>query len=116
EVAQVARLRGLVVRFELLLARPCLHGLADGVADIRCEQARADGQHLVPASGAMEPERRAVVRLRERVLELVPVAVLRARRHDRLERRVGDAAESRERVPYLCRLRLELALVCVVLE
>ena len=64
----------------------------------------------------MEPERRAVRGLRERVLELVAVAVLRRRGHDRLERRLGDPAEPHERVAHLRCLRLELALVGVVLE
>ena len=116
EVAEVAALGGLVVGLELLLARPRLDGVADRVAEVGRQQADVERKHLVPAAGAMEAERRAVRRLGERVLELVAVAVLRGGGHDRLERRLGDPAEADERVAHLRLLRLELALVGVVLE
>ena len=64
----------------------------------------------------MEAEREPVVARGERVLELVPVAVLGARRDDRLERRLREPAEADQRVTHLGVLRLELALVGVVLE
>ena len=116
EVAQIAALRRLVVGLQLLLARPGLDRVADRIADVGREQADVDREHLVPASGAVEAERRTVGRLGERVLELVAVAVLRGCRDDRLERRIGEAAEPDERVADLGRLGLELALVGVVLE
>ena len=47
----------------------------------------------------------------ERVLELVAVAQLLLRRHDRLNRRVLESADARERVANLGLLLLELALV-----
>ena len=116
EVAQVAGLRLLVVRLELLLARPVADGVPDRVAEVGREPALLDLEHLVPAAGPVEAERRAVLGLRERVLELVAVVEERLGRDDRLERRVGDPADPRERVADLLRLRLELRLVREVLE
>ena len=64
----------------------------------------------------MEAERRPVLGLRERVLELVAIAVLRGGRHDRLDRRTLDATEPGQRVADLGFLRLELLVVGVILE
>ena len=116
EVAQVPGLRVLVVRLEALRAGPLLDRLADRVADGRREEALLHVDDLVPAARPVEAEHEAVRAGREGVLELVPVAELGARGHDRLERRLGEAAEARERVAHLLRLRLELARVGVVLE
>ena len=81
----------LVVGLELLLARPGLNRVADRISEVGRQQADVEREHLVPAPGAVEAERRAVRRLRERVLELVAVAVLRLGRDDRLHGRVDDA-------------------------
>ena len=64
----------------------------------------------------MEAEVDAVRRARERVLELVAVAVLRGRRNDRLERRVDEATDPHERIAYLALLLRDLHLVREVLE
>ena len=101
EVSEVALARRLVVRLELLLARPASHGLADGVPEVGRQQARVDPDDLVPAAGAMESEVDPVLPRRERVLELVAVVVERRRRHDRLDVRVGDPPDPHERVANL---------------
>ena len=117
EVAEVPGALGLVVCLEPLLARPLAHGVADPVAEVGREPAPADVEHLVPAAGLVEPERRAERRARERVLELVPVVEdLRLAREDLLERRLRDGAEPAERVEHLRLLLLELHLVREVLE
>ena len=117
EMAEVAAAVGLRVRRETLLPRPLAHGFADRVADLVDEPAFADVEHLVPAAGAMEAERGALRRLRERVLELVAVVEdLRLARDDRLERRLGDAGEAHERVAHLRRLLRELRVVGEILE
>ena len=95
---------------------PAGDGVAHRVADLGGQEALLDVDHLVPAARSMEAEREPVLPRRERVLELVPIAVDRARWHDRLERRRREAAEADERVPHLPVLRLELALVLEVLE
>ena len=51
-VAQVARLRPLVVGGHLLADRPGAHALAHRVAERRGQQARAQVDHLVPAARA----------------------------------------------------------------
>ena len=43
---------------EQLLARPLAHGVADRVAEVGREPALLDVEHLVPAAGAVEAERR----------------------------------------------------------
>ena len=64
----------------------------------------------------MQPERRAVVDGRERVLHLVAVAELRRRGDDRLERRIGETREPLERVRDPALLRGELRVVGEILE
>ena len=98
QVAQVALVRLLVVREQLLLARPVAHGVADRVAGVARQPALLDLEHLVPAARLVQAERRPVLRLRERVLHLVAVVELRRRRDDRIERRVGQAGEALQRV------------------
>ena len=116
EMTEVAGVRVLVVRLEALVARPPLDGLADRVADVRRQQALLDVDHLVPAAGSMEPEHETVVPARERVLELVPVGEDRARGHDRLDRRLLVAAETRQRLAHLGLLRRGLGVVGEILE
>ena len=102
--------------FEPLLSRPVANGEPDRVAHVGRQQALLDADHLVPAPGAMKAELDAVVAGRERVLELVAVAVDRHRGHDRLERRIGDPPDAYERIAHLLRLLRELHLVREVLE
>ena len=73
EVPEVARLVGLVVRDEPLPARPLSHRVPDRVPELCRQPAALDLEHLVPSPCLVEPERRPVFELRERVLELVPV-------------------------------------------
>ena len=115
-MAQVAGLVLLVVRLEVLGARPVADGVADGVAEVGREPAALDLEHLVPAAGSVEAERRAVGCLRERVLELVPVVEDLLGRHDRLERRLGEAADALQGVAHLVVLGGDLRLVVEVLE
>ena len=51
EVAEIAGVLGLVVRLEVLLARPVADGVPDGVAEVGREPALLDLEHLVPAPG-----------------------------------------------------------------
>jgi hypothetical protein len=64
----------------------------------------------------VEAERRTVLELRERVLELVPVVEDLLGRENRLERRLVEAAEPAERVADLRLLRGELRVVREVLK
>ena len=117
EVAEIAAPVGLRVRLEPLLARPVADGVADPVAELVGEPAALDLEHLVPAAGPVEAERRTLGRRGERVLELVAVVEdLRLARKDRLERRLGDAREPLQRVAHLHLLLLELRLVGEILE
>jgi hypothetical protein len=116
EVTEVARPGLLVVCVQPLLARPVADREADGVAEIRRQEALLDADHLVPAACAVESQVDAVVAGRKRVFELVPVVVLRRRGHDRLERRIGEAADPDERIAHLPLLLGELRLVGEVLE
>ena len=75
-----------------------------------------DLEHLVPAAGLVQAERRPLVELRERVLHLVAVVELRSRRHDRLEREVGQPREPLQRVGDPALLVLDLRLVREILE
>ncbi len=75
-----------------------------------------DPEHLVPAAGAVQAELRPVGAGREGVLHLVAVAEDLLRRHDRLDRRVGDPGDPPERVLDPRRLGLDLRLVGEVLE
>ena len=107
---------GLVVGDEPLLARPVADGVPDRVAEIGREPALLDLEHLVPAAGLVKAERRAGRRLRERVLELVPVEERRCGGENRIERRLGDAADPLERVSNLVFLRRRLHRVVEILE
>ena len=80
------------------------------------QQALLDSDDLVPASGAVEPEVESVLGRREGVLELVAVSELGGRRHDRLERRLREAADAYESVAYLTLLLLDLHLVREILK
>ena len=61
EVAEIPGARRLVVRLELLLARPLANREPDRVAEVGREEALLDPDHLVPAAGAMEAEVDAVL-------------------------------------------------------
>ena len=106
----------LVVRDEPLLARPVADGVPDRVAEVGRQPAFLDLEHLVPAPGLVEAERRAGGRLRERVLELVPVVERRGGGEDRLERGVGETADPDECVAHLRFLRGDLDGVVEILE
>ena len=80
------------------------------------QQALLDSDDLVPASGAVEPEVESVLGRREGVLELVAVSELGGRRHDRLERRLREAADAHESVAHLTLLLLDLHLVREILK
>src|SRR4029453_1903879 len=110
EVAQVAGPPGLVVRAQTRLAGPLPYGEPDRIAEIRREPAAFDAQDFVPAAGLVKAERRAGRSLRERVLELVPVAEDRLGRNNRLEGWFRDPGDPHEGVPGLVPFRLELAL------
>src|SRR5262249_48426300 len=116
EMPQVSLTARLVVGGKAFLACPFAYGIADRVAELRRQKALVDRQHLVPAAGAMKARRWAVSRLGERVLELVAVMELGRRRNDRLERRLGNPSEARQRVADLRLLRRQLLRVCQVLE
>ena len=95
-----------------LLAAPGLHGLAQGVDALRGEHVLGHVVDQVEAAGAVEAEHElALLVLAERVLELVAVALALLGGHDRLDRRVLEAAEALERVAHLGLLLGELALV-----
>src|SRR6185312_8587084 len=108
KVPEVARVLRLVVRLELLGASPVAYGVAHRVPEIGCQPALPDVEHLVPAPGLVEPERRPRRGRRERVLELVAVVELLDGRDDRLERRLPHSAEPAQRVLDLRRLRGDL--------
>ena len=113
---EVSAARGLVVRLEPLLPGPVAHGEPDRVAEVRRQQALLDPDHLVPTPGAVEPEVDTVVARREGILELVAVAVLGRRRHDRLERRLAEATDADERVAHLALLLGDLHVVGEILK
>src|SRR5207253_8075065 len=73
EMAQVPGLLLLVVADEPIASRPLAHGVANRVAEVGRQPAALDLEHLVPAPGLVEPERRPVLELPERVLELVAI-------------------------------------------
>ena len=116
EVPQIAGVRLLVERRQAFLLGPVAHSLSNRVPEVGREPAAVDLEHLVPPPCAMEPERRTARRRRERVLELVPVVELLLGREDRLERRLGDPADSPQRVTDLRLLRGDLGLVAEILE
>ena len=97
---------------EALLARPGEHLLARGVAALGREQAVVERHDLVEAAGRVEAAHERAVRARaERVLELVAVAPLLDRGHDRLLLEAVELADPAQRVADLLGLDLELALV-----
>ena len=116
EVPQVARVLGLVVGLEPLRPGPVARRFPDRVPEIGRQPAAADVEHLVPAPGPVEAERRPLRRLRERVLELVPVVEDRLGGDDRLERRIVEPADPAQRVLDLLGLGRELRLVREILE
>ena len=63
EMAKKPGVLGLVVRLEALRPRPVACRLADRVPEIGRQPAAADVEHLVPAAGAVEAERRPLRRL-----------------------------------------------------
>ena len=101
-----------VPRGETLLAAPRLDRLADLVDALGGEDVVLHVVDQVPAAGVVEAEHELALLVHaERVLELVAVAQLLLRRHDRLDRRVLESADAAERVAHLRLLLLELALV-----
>ncbi len=112
EVAQQPLLGPAVPGAEPLVARPGEHLLAGDVAALGGEQAVVHRQDLVPAPGRVEPAHERPVRAgAERVLELVAVAPLLDRGHDRLLREAVEPADPAQRVADLLGLDLELAVV-----
>src|SRR5207248_1746848 len=101
---------------EALRTRPVADRVANRVAELGRQPALLDLEHLIPAPRLVEAERGAGGGRGERILELVAVEELGLRRNDRLERRIGDSADSPERVPDLLVLGLELNVVGEVLE
>src|SRR5207247_939906 len=116
EVAEIALVRRLVVRRELLLARPLADRVANAVAGVARQPAMLDLEHLVPAPGPVQAERRPVLELRERVLHLVAVVELRRRWENLFERRFRKPGEPLQRVGDPLLLRSELRAVREVLE
>src|SRR5439155_12448510 len=106
----------LVEPGQALLAGPVAHRVADAVAEVGREPAALELEHRVPAPGNVQPERRPFVGLRERVLHLVAVVEDLRGADDRLERRVCDAGDARQRVTDPRVLRRELRLVGEILE
>ena len=104
--------RAAVVRAQALRARPRQHLLARRVAALGGEQAVVDRHDLVPPAGRVEAADEAAVGAGpERVLELVAVAPLLHRRHDRLQLEAVEPADAAQRVVDLLGLDRELALV-----
>ena len=116
EVPEVARLVGLVVRDEPLPARPLANRVPNRVPELRRQPAALDLEHLVPSPRLVEPERRPVLELRERVLELVPVMKDVLGTGDRLHRRRRDAADPPQRILDLPVLGRDLCFVPKILE
>ena len=116
QMAQVALVRLLAVRRQLLLLSPLAHPVADRVAEVGRQPALLDLEHLVPPAGLVQAERRDAVRVGERVLHLVAVVELRDGGDDRLEREVDEAGEPLERVADPAVLRVELRRVVEILE
>jgi hypothetical protein len=116
EVAEIAAVVGLVVGDETFLARPLANRVADRIAEIGGQPALLDLEHLVPTSRLVEPERRPGRRLRERVLELVPVEERRVGGEDLVERRLRDPADPLQRIADLVVLGRDLHRVVEILE
>ena len=81
---QVAGVGAPVPDLALDAALPGLDDAARLVAGLRHQEAGVDGHDLVPAAGPVEPERRPLLGLAERELELVAVAVGADRGDDRI--------------------------------
>src|SRR5512138_1342033 len=56
EVAQIAGAGLLVVCLQPLFTRPGAYGEAEGVAELRRQEALLDPDHLVPAPGSVKPQ------------------------------------------------------------
>src|SRR6185437_7350315 len=100
----------------LVAAHPLSHRVANGVADVGREPAFVDLKDLVPATRLVKAERRAVLQLRERVLELVAVMEDLVRGQELLERRLCESSDPAKRIRDLIVLRLCLRLVGEILE
>ena len=116
EVAEVALGGRLVVGLEVLLAGPVLHRVSDRVAEVGCEPAALEPEHLVPTTGPVETEDGALVARGERVLHLVSVVEELFCRDDRLERRLGDPGDAAQRILDPRVFGGELGLVGEILE
>src|SRR6185312_15387418 len=115
-MAEVAGVLRLAVGLEPLLAGPVADGVSDRIAETGRQPALLDLEHLVPAAGPVEAERRPVRGGREGVLELVAVEELRLGRDDPLDRRLRDAADPAQGLAHLLLLGFELGVVGEVLE
>ena len=93
EVAQIAGAVGLRVRREPFLAPPVANRIAEVVAEVGGEPALLELEHLIPAAGPVQAERRTGRRLRERVLHLVAVVEDLGLDDRSPERRLGDARD-----------------------
>ena len=112
EVAQEAALVAPVPRAEALAAALGEHQLAQLVAALGRQLAVGHREDAVEAAGRVEAAHQlAAVAGPERVLELVAVAPLLERGHDRLLLEALEAPDPRQRVRDLLGLDLELALV-----
>ena len=112
QVAQHARSAArAVVGGDRLGARPLADLVAGRVVGLGGEQAVVDVDDLGPAAAAWKPSTSSPSPRAERVLELVAVAPLLDRRHDRLELEALEAADPAQRLVDLLRLLGELALV-----
>ncbi len=116
EMAQVAAAPALVVSLEPLLPGPLSSAVADRVAELGRQPAALDLEHTVPPAGGVKAQRRPLLELRERVLQLVAVPEDLRRRHDRLRPELRQARDAPQRVGDLGLLLLELRLVREVLE
>jgi hypothetical protein len=112
QVAKEALLGAPVPGREALRAAPGLHGLAQLVHPLGGQDVERDVVDRVEAAGAVEAEHQlAVLVLAERVLELVAIAKLLHGGHDRLDRRVLEAADAGQGVAHLVLLLTQLQLV-----
>ncbi len=112
QVAQLALVEALVVAGESRTARPALHGVLGRIRWRGDQEAAIDLEHLVPASGTMEAERRPLLRLRKRQLDLIAVLEIFLGADDRLDRHVGQVCDARNGVAHELLFLLELRGVC----
>ena len=115
EVAQVSGGDGLVVGVMPGGARPRDEHLSHRVPCVAREQADLERDDLLPAAGAVKAERGPLGRHRPGVLELVAIAELRDRGHDRLDRELAEAADPLDRIDHLALLVPELEVVGEIL-